>query len=384
MQVKKIQNNVRGWILRKNYISLREATKTLQVAWREKKAKSVHLNGSTNNPNPLTSSSSSRPDDLINNRNGNNSLRSNFLDAKTNSKTLMAFDPDSFANGDADDEDAASALINLSRFNSNNSDVFVNDDINNKTTGMTFASNDGRPGLTRFTSVNVGARRGKNPFFVSNDNADDHGSGGIGIGIGSRENSAMSVETSYRQNSLTLPDEKRSDGSSGNHSEQQERAAVKLQALFRKIKAQDRNTPYRNALKQMHASAIIQRSLKRWISNSRNIAFQPPTPLPPGNSSSTGPRRTSSFPTSFPAPPRTSSFPMNFPPAQTDAFEGPPLTSHNPFQIGSNNGLPNPPVYSSGFSPLKPGAENYRMDSMQSELFDEILAIPDNNTTNSE
>ena len=36
-QVKLIQNNVRGWLLRKNYINLREAAKTLQVAWREKK-----------------------------------------------------------------------------------------------------------------------------------------------------------------------------------------------------------------------------------------------------------------------------------------------------------------------------------------------------------
>lgn len=36
-EVKLIQNNVRGWLLRKNYINLREATKTLQVAWREKK-----------------------------------------------------------------------------------------------------------------------------------------------------------------------------------------------------------------------------------------------------------------------------------------------------------------------------------------------------------
>ena len=36
-EVKLIQNNVRGWLLRKNYVNLREATKTLQVAWRERK-----------------------------------------------------------------------------------------------------------------------------------------------------------------------------------------------------------------------------------------------------------------------------------------------------------------------------------------------------------
>jgi hypothetical protein len=32
-----IQNNVRGWLLRKNYINLRSAAKKLQVAWREYK-----------------------------------------------------------------------------------------------------------------------------------------------------------------------------------------------------------------------------------------------------------------------------------------------------------------------------------------------------------
>jgi len=35
--VRTIQNNVRGWILRKNYTNLREAARVLQVAWREKK-----------------------------------------------------------------------------------------------------------------------------------------------------------------------------------------------------------------------------------------------------------------------------------------------------------------------------------------------------------
>lgn len=36
-EVRKIQNNVRGWLLRKNYVILRDAAKTLQVAWREKR-----------------------------------------------------------------------------------------------------------------------------------------------------------------------------------------------------------------------------------------------------------------------------------------------------------------------------------------------------------
>lgn len=36
-EVKKIQNNVRGWMLRKNYVNLRDAAKILQVAWRGKK-----------------------------------------------------------------------------------------------------------------------------------------------------------------------------------------------------------------------------------------------------------------------------------------------------------------------------------------------------------
>lgn len=36
-EVRKIQNNVRGWLLRKNYVNLRDAAKTLQVAWRGKR-----------------------------------------------------------------------------------------------------------------------------------------------------------------------------------------------------------------------------------------------------------------------------------------------------------------------------------------------------------
>jgi hypothetical protein len=40
-EVRTIQNNVRGWILRKNYTNLREAARVLQLAWREKKHKSM-------------------------------------------------------------------------------------------------------------------------------------------------------------------------------------------------------------------------------------------------------------------------------------------------------------------------------------------------------
>ena len=36
-EVRIIQNNVRTWLLRKNYINLRDAAKTLQMAWREKR-----------------------------------------------------------------------------------------------------------------------------------------------------------------------------------------------------------------------------------------------------------------------------------------------------------------------------------------------------------
>lgn len=36
-EVRIIQNNVRAWLLRKNYINLRDAAKTLQMAWREKR-----------------------------------------------------------------------------------------------------------------------------------------------------------------------------------------------------------------------------------------------------------------------------------------------------------------------------------------------------------
>eukprot|EP00596_Hydrurales_sp_CCMP1899_P007745 CAMPEP_0119053476 /NCGR_PEP_ID=MMETSP1177-20130426/74456_1 /TAXON_ID=2985 /ORGANISM="Ochromonas sp, Strain CCMP1899" /LENGTH=192 /DNA_ID=CAMNT_0007033443 /DNA_START=617 /DNA_END=1192 /DNA_ORIENTATION=- len=32
-EVRRIQNNVRGWLLRKNYVNLRDAAKTLQLAW---------------------------------------------------------------------------------------------------------------------------------------------------------------------------------------------------------------------------------------------------------------------------------------------------------------------------------------------------------------
>lgn len=46
VEVRRIQNNVRGWLLRKNYTNLREAAKVLQVAWREKKRGGSNSNNS--------------------------------------------------------------------------------------------------------------------------------------------------------------------------------------------------------------------------------------------------------------------------------------------------------------------------------------------------
>lgn len=50
-EVRKIQNNVRGWLLRKNYTNLRDAAKVLQVAWREKKRVVVVTSTSSNTLN---------------------------------------------------------------------------------------------------------------------------------------------------------------------------------------------------------------------------------------------------------------------------------------------------------------------------------------------
>jgi len=59
-EVRKIQNNVRGWLLRKNYINLREAARSLQVAWRVRK-KSGHsfLSSTSSNSNQLGDRSAS-------------------------------------------------------------------------------------------------------------------------------------------------------------------------------------------------------------------------------------------------------------------------------------------------------------------------------------
>ncbi len=46
-EVKLIQNNVRSWLLRKNYINLREAVKTLQGAWRGKRNNNSNLTPKT-------------------------------------------------------------------------------------------------------------------------------------------------------------------------------------------------------------------------------------------------------------------------------------------------------------------------------------------------
>lgn len=43
-EVKVIQSNVRTWLLRKNYTSLRDAARTLQVAWRERRSVSAQKN----------------------------------------------------------------------------------------------------------------------------------------------------------------------------------------------------------------------------------------------------------------------------------------------------------------------------------------------------
>ena len=42
-EVQRIQVNVRSWLLRKNYLSLREAARTLQGAWRERRTHRPHL-----------------------------------------------------------------------------------------------------------------------------------------------------------------------------------------------------------------------------------------------------------------------------------------------------------------------------------------------------
>ena len=45
-QVRRIQSNVRTWLLRKNYTNLRDAARTLQVAWRERRGTSSRLSTS--------------------------------------------------------------------------------------------------------------------------------------------------------------------------------------------------------------------------------------------------------------------------------------------------------------------------------------------------
>lgn len=62
-EVKLIQNNVRGWLLRKNYINLRASARTLQNAWRERKKSTENNNAATtnsiNNNNTNTSTTTS-------------------------------------------------------------------------------------------------------------------------------------------------------------------------------------------------------------------------------------------------------------------------------------------------------------------------------------
>lgn len=60
-EVKVIQSNVRTWLLRKNYTNLRDAAKTLQVAWRGRERRSTRSRldggvGSNSNTGPCNSS----------------------------------------------------------------------------------------------------------------------------------------------------------------------------------------------------------------------------------------------------------------------------------------------------------------------------------------
>jgi hypothetical protein len=67
-EVRKIQNNVRAWLLRKNYTNLRDAARTLQVAWRERRERCTvspryDINSLPNNTMSLAHSTSSSLED---------------------------------------------------------------------------------------------------------------------------------------------------------------------------------------------------------------------------------------------------------------------------------------------------------------------------------
>ena len=48
IEARRIQNNVRGWLLRKNYTNLRESARVLQAAWREHKNSGMRTSGCSN------------------------------------------------------------------------------------------------------------------------------------------------------------------------------------------------------------------------------------------------------------------------------------------------------------------------------------------------
>lgn len=110
-EVKKIQHNVRGWILRKNYNNLREAARVLQLAWREKKRSNTShvdmINNISNNfammhdnvSDGIRSASSTVP----------NSRKSSFVDTLPN--ILDEFDINHPVNTYATKEERAAAKL---------------------------------------------------------------------------------------------------------------------------------------------------------------------------------------------------------------------------------------------------------------------------------
>jgi hypothetical protein len=414
-EVKKIQNNVRGWLLRKNYINLRDATKTLQTAWRERRSKSKE-GGSLLG---INSGSSSDPMIIPSLMHNGNSLRSDFLDrmkadigsgsGSGNTSKNLVFDE--FAsietvvlNGGGGGDDAADLLLNFSRgVSRDNSTNSVGSDIfsSQKVPGVMVSTNSsgGRPGMVKFNTVDSREKK-RNPFDNSttiNDEAmmlsNTRENSVTRIGDAVRQNSRMmSIET-FRENSLTLEgeelygtrlvhDEGNNHGEEGrdhhddglvdgstaegiaemsSREEQERSAALKLQSLFKRKISKSQNTPYRNAMKAWHASIIIQRGLKRWYSNSK-VSVQ-------------GSEPSSSF-----SSPNPRSFPSNFRPT-TSFISLPPRdpNSSASSSSSSNSSFPNPPLSAEQHSMSMDSVFN-RLDSTQSEVMDEILNITDLNT----
>ncbi|KAJ1379021.1 hypothetical protein B484DRAFT_412489, partial [Ochromonadaceae sp. CCMP2298] len=57
-EVLTIQNNVRGWLLRKNYTNLRESARVLQGAWRERRRASASASAATSSTSSSSTSAS--------------------------------------------------------------------------------------------------------------------------------------------------------------------------------------------------------------------------------------------------------------------------------------------------------------------------------------